>query len=175
LIPPALDLVRDPRQEDQDLGHWLCRIVEKLNVTILAPQFRRKPGFAGRLSPCESPPSGSLCIPMNHADILSACCLSSRRSRSFRSLRVSHSARETAVTVPTAATHVETVPHCTALILPSWRTARTVQQGPNSPKHRSGHWSDSNWTATNPSARLALQITTTGSSQCRTNRLAAAE
>src|SRR6185437_11589231 len=75
-----------------------------------------------------SSPSGSLCIPTNHADILSACCLCSRRKRSFRSPLASHSARETAATVPTPATHVETLPHCTALIVPSWSTARAVRQ-----------------------------------------------
>src|SRR6185437_11614902 len=69
-----------------------------------------------------------LCIPTNHADILSACCLSSRRKRSFRSPLASHSARETAATVPTPATHVETLPHCTALIVPSWSTAWAVRQ-----------------------------------------------
>ena len=62
------------------------------------------------------------------ADILTACCLSSRRKRSFRSPPACHNARETAATVPTAATQVETVPHCTALMLPSWGTARTVRQ-----------------------------------------------
>src|SRR5690348_5171214 len=81
-----------------------------------------------------SSPCGSLCISANHADILTACCLSSRRKRSFRSPRASHSAKETAATVPTEATQVETVPHCTALILPSWGMAPTVRQGPTAPK-----------------------------------------
>src|SRR5690349_5688701 len=49
LIPPALDLVRDPRQEDQDVGHRVCRIVEKLNVGSPAPQLWGKPGFATRV------------------------------------------------------------------------------------------------------------------------------
>jgi hypothetical protein len=49
LIPPALDLVRDPRQEDQDVGHRVFRIVEKLNVGSLALQLWGKPGFATRV------------------------------------------------------------------------------------------------------------------------------
>ena len=53
-----------------------------------------------------SSPCGSLGIPANHADILSACRLSSRRKRPFRSFRASHSATETAATVPTPDTQV---------------------------------------------------------------------
>src|SRR5690348_18254670 len=128
LIPPALDLVRDPRQENQDVGHRVFRIVGKLNVGSAATQLWGKPGVATRILATRSSPSGSLCIPTNHADILSACCLSSRRKRSFRSPLASHSARETAATVPTPATHVETLPHCTALIVPSWSTAWPVRQ-----------------------------------------------
>jgi len=49
LIPPALDFVRDPRQENQDVGHRVFRIVEKLNVGNPATQLWRKPGVAMRV------------------------------------------------------------------------------------------------------------------------------
>jgi hypothetical protein len=49
LIPPALDLVRDPRQEDQDVGHRVFRVVEKLNVGSPGAQLWGKPGFAMRV------------------------------------------------------------------------------------------------------------------------------
>jgi len=49
LIPPALDFVRDPRQENQDVGHRVFRIVEKLNVGSPATQLWRKPGVAMRV------------------------------------------------------------------------------------------------------------------------------
>ena len=43
-------------------------------------------------------------------------------------------ARETAETVLTPATQVATMQHCTALMLPSWWTARTARQGRTAPK-----------------------------------------
>jgi hypothetical protein len=42
-------LSTDPRQEDQDVGHRVFRIVEKLNVGSPAPQLWGKPGFAKRV------------------------------------------------------------------------------------------------------------------------------
>jgi hypothetical protein len=42
-------LYETPRQEDQDVGHRVFRVVEKLNVGSPAAQLWGKPGFATRV------------------------------------------------------------------------------------------------------------------------------